>query len=205
MIMDRFFRDHLNKKPYNKPGEGYHYSDINYILLGFIIEKTTGKTLPQAIRERILEKANMKNTYFEYYEPAIAEGKRVDAFLGKINMTKKINTSYEWGGGGLVTTTKDLGIFIKLLFDNTFFNDSTTLKRMTDFEKVKNLGANYGLGMFSFNANEKTYYGHGGFYGSLLLYEPTDGITFSANITQAMPPYDTEKLVIELLNIIESD
>jgi D-alanyl-D-alanine carboxypeptidase len=205
MIMDRFFRYNLHKKPHNRPGEGYHYSDINYMLLGFIIEQTTGQTLPQAIRERILKRADMQHTYFEYYEPAITEGKRVDAFLGKINMTEKINTSYEWGGGGLVTTTKDLGAFIKLLFNNSFFHDSTTLKKMTDFEKVKNLGANYGLGMFSFEVNGKTYYGHGGFYGSLLLYEPIDGITFSANIAQAIPPYDTEKLVIDLLTIIDSE
>ncbi len=204
-IMDRFFRYHLHKKPHNKPGSGYHYSDINYMLLGFIIEQTTGKTLPQSIRERILEKAGMRNTYFEYYEPAVSEGKRVDAFLGKINITKKVNTSYEWGGGGLVSTTKDLGVFIQLLFENAFFKNSSTLKKMIDFEKVKSVGANYGLGVFSFEKKGKTFYGHGGFYGSLLLYEPTDGVTFSANISQASPPYDTEKLVTDLLTIIIGD
>lgn len=205
MIMERYYRYHLNKKVFNKPGKGYHYSDMNYMFLGFIIENITGKTLPQAIRERILDKIGMKNTYFEFYEPAITEGKRIDAFLGKINMTKKINTSYEWGGGGLVTTTKDLALFIQSLFNNTFFKNATTLKRMTDTEQVKKFGANYGYGLFSFNANEKTYYGHGGFYGSLLLYEPIYRITFSANISQATPPYNTEKLVAELLNVINSD
>ena len=205
MIMERYYRYHLNKKPLNKPGEGYHYSDMNYVFLGFIIENITGKTLPEAIRERILEKAGMKNTYFEYYEPAITEGKRIDAFLGKINMTKKINTSYEWGGGGLVTTSKDLAIFIQSLFDNKFFKQSATLKMMTDTDKVKKFGANYGYGLFSFNANGKTYYGHGGFYGSLLLYEPIDRVTFSANISQATPPYNTEELVVELLNVINGN
>lgn len=201
-IMDRFFKYNLHKKPHNKPGEGYHYSDINYMLLGFIIEQTTGKSLPQAIRERILEKANMQHTYFEYYEPAVTSGKRVDSYLGKINMTQKINTSYEWGGGGLVTTTKDLGVFIQMLFNNAFFDDGTTLNKMIDFEKTKALGANYGMGLFSFEVDGKLFYGHGGFYGSLLLHEPVDGITLSANIAQATPPYDTEQLVRKLLNII---
>lgn len=205
MIMKRYFRYKLNKKPLNVPGNGYHYSDINYMLLGFIIENITGKTLPQVIRERILEKSNMHNTYFEYYEPTISDGKRIDAFLGKINMTKDINTSYEWGGGGLVTTTKDLALFIQALFNNTFFKQQGTLKKMTDTEKVKKFGANYGYGMFSFNTNGKTYYGHGGFYGSLLLYEPIDKITFSANISQATPPYNTEKLVVDLLKIISGN
>jgi len=202
MIMERYYRYHLNERPLNKPGEGYHYSDMNYMFLGFIIENITGKTLPEAIRERILEKVGMKNTYFDYYEPAVTEGKRIDAFLGKINMTKKINTSYEWGGGGLVTTTEDLALFIQALFDNTFFKQSGTLKKMTDTDKVKKFNGNYGYGLFSFNANGKAFYGHGGFYGSLLLYEPTDRIAFSANISQATPPYNTGKLVLELLNII---
>lgn len=202
MIMERYYRYHLNKKPFNKPGEGYHYSDMNYMFLGFIIENSTGKSLPESIRERILEKVGMKYTYFEYYEPAVTEGKRIDAFLGKINMTKKINTSYEWGGGGLVTTTKDLAIFIQSLFDNAFFKQRSTLNKMIDTEKVKMFGADYGYGLFSFNANGMTYYGHGGFYGSLLLYEPINRITFSGNISQATPPFNTENLVINLLNII---
>jgi len=201
-IMDRFFRYNLHKKPHNKPGEGYHYSDINYMLLGFIIEQITDKSLPQAIRARILEEANMQQTYFEYYEPTITSGKRVDSYLGKINITQKVNTSYEWGGGGLVTTTKDLGIFIQLLFKNGFFNDNSTLSKMTDLEKVKALGANYGLGLFAYEVKGKLFYGHGGFYGSLLLYEPIDGITLSANIAQATPPYNSEQLVRKLLDII---
>lgn len=202
-VMDRFYKYNLNKKPHNIPGEGYHYSDINYMLLGFVIEKLTNTTLPEAIRERILEPANMKLTYFEYYEPIVTEGKRIDAFYGKINMTKKINTSYEWGGGGLVTTTKDLAVFIQLLFDNKFYQNSSTLEKMIDFTKVKSLGANYGLGLFSFDFNGKRFYGHGGFYGSLLLHEPSIGITLSANISQATPPYDTEHLVRKLLDVIK--
>lgn len=202
-IMNTFFKYKLNKKPFNIPGKGYHYSDINYMILGFIIESITHKTLPEAIRERILSKINMNKTYFDYYEPTISDGKRIDAFLGKINMTKNINTSYEWGGGGLVTTTSDLALFIEALFENKFFANPSTLNKMIDFSNTKLLNANYGLGLFKFDVNNGTYYGHGGFYGSLLLYNPVKKITFSANIAQANPPYNTENLVKALLNIIE--
>lgn len=205
MIMDRYYRYNLNYKPHNKPGSGYYYSDINYMLLGFIIEKLTGKTLPQCIRERILEPANLQHTYFDYYEPVISEGKRIDAFLGRINMTKNINTSYEWGGGGLVTTTHDLGVFIEDLFENRFYKDSATLQKMIDFSNTKALGANYGMGLFSVEVEGKKFYGHGGFYGSLLLYEPIEGIVFSGNISQATPPYNTEALVRSLLHIMVSE
>lgn len=204
-IMNRFYKYNLNEKPKNKPGLGYHYSDMNYMLLGFIIENITNQSLAQAIRERILEKTNMNDTYFEYYEPIRSNGKRVDAFLGKINMTKKINTSYEWGGGGLVTTTKDLGNFIKALFNNQYYKRDATLKKMIDFTNTKILNANYGLGLFSFEVNGHLYYGHGGFYGSALLYDPINKIVFSANISQATAPYDTGKLAAALLTIIEKE
>jgi D-alanyl-D-alanine carboxypeptidase len=205
MIINKFYKLKLNKKPFNKPGQGYHYSDINYMLLGFIIEQITEKSLAQAIRDRILVKLNMNDTYFEYYEPERGSGKRIDAFLNKINMTKKINTSYEWAGGGLVSTTKDMATFIESLFKLELFQRPETLTKMIDFSNTKKYGSSYGMGIYEYKLNGKVFYGHGGFYGSILAYDPIDKITFSANIGQANPPYDAGKLVEELMDIILSN
>lgn len=68
----------------------------------------------------------MNDTWFEYYELQHGIGKRIDSFLNGINMTKKINTSYEWGGNGLVSTTKDTGIFIEALFNLELFRNPAT-------------------------------------------------------------------------------
>jgi D-alanyl-D-alanine carboxypeptidase len=201
-IIGKFYKYNLNKKPFNKPGEGYHYSDINYMLLGFIIEQVTGKSLPQEIRARILENLNMGSTYFEYYEQEHGNGKRIDAFLNKINMTEKINRSYEWGGGGLVSTTKDMAIFIESLFNNKLFKHPETLAKMIDISNTEKFGAHYGMGIIRYDLNNKVFYGHGGFYGSILAYDPSDKVIFSANIGQANPPYDSGKLVNDLLGII---
>jgi len=204
MIIDRFYKYKLNRKPFNKPGEGYRYSDINYMLLGFIIEQVTGQSLPAAIRERILVPLKLNDTWFEYYEPPAGSGKRIDAFLNGINMTKKINTSYEWGGGGLVSTTSDMAAFIEALFKNELFKDRATLIKMTDYSATEKFGANYGMGIYKYDLNGKVFYGHGGFYGSILAYDPINKTTFSANIGQANPPYDAGKLVNALLNVIMS-
>jgi D-alanyl-D-alanine carboxypeptidase len=201
-IMDRYYQYKLNCKPFNKPGQGYHYSDINYMLLGFVVEEITGKSLPEAIRERILDKLGMQDTYFEFYEPERGHGKRIDSFLNRINMTQKINTSYEWGGGGIVSTTTDMAIFIEALFNMKLFRNPQTLSQMTDFSGTAKFGAHYGLGIYQYELNGKIFYGHGGFYGSILAYDPTEHITFSANIGQAVPPYDAGKLVESLMKII---
>jgi D-alanyl-D-alanine carboxypeptidase len=203
-IIARFYKYKLNKKPFNKPGEGYHYSDINYMLLGFIIEKITGKTLPEEIRERLLLPLAMNNTYFDYCEPSHGNGKRIDSFLNRINMTKKVNTSYEWGGGGIVSTTSDMAIFIEALFQNKLYKNAATLDKMIDLTATSKVGAHYGMGIYKYDLNGRVFYGHGGFYGSILAYDPADKVTLSANISQANPPYDTGKLISSLLDIILS-
>lgn len=204
MLMDKFYKYKLNEKFFSKPGEGYHYSDVNYMMLGFIIEKITNQSLPQAIRERILEPLKMENTYFEYYEPIHGNGKRADSYLNRINMTKNINTSYEWAGGGLVSTTKELGVFIEALFDLKLFKNEKTLEKMIDITATKKLDAHYGLGLYKYDFNGKTFYGHGGFYGSILAYNPADKITISANIGQAFAPFNTGELIQELVKIISN-
>ncbi len=202
LIMERYYRYRLNRKPFNKPGQGYHYSDINYMLLGFLAEKVTGESLPALIRERILDPLGMKDTYFEFYEPEHGEGKRIDAYLNGINMTQRINTSYEWGGGGIVSTTRDMAVFIEALFANKLYRNPQTLNLMTDMSETKKFGANYGMGIFRYELGGKSFYGHGGFYGSVLAYDPADRITFSGNIGQANPPYDAGKLVESIMNIL---
>lgn len=203
MLMERFYKYKLNEKYFKKPGEGYHYSDMNYMMLGFIIEKITHQSLQQAIRERILEPLKMTNTYFEYYESQHGNNKRADSYLNRINMTKDINTSYEWAGGGLVSTSKELGVFIEALFDLKLFKSQKTLNKMIDVTATKELGAHYGLGLYKYDYDGKIYFGHGGFYGSILAYNPADKIIISANIGQAFAPFDTGKLIMDLLKIIE--
>jgi hypothetical protein len=92
-IMDKFFAYKLNEKPHFKPGEGYYYSDTNYVLLGLIIEHITGDSLSDQIRQRVLEPLEMHDTYFEFYESETGSGKRLNSYEGRLNMTKHFSTS----------------------------------------------------------------------------------------------------------------
>jgi D-alanyl-D-alanine carboxypeptidase len=57
-----------------------------------------------------------------------AAEKNIDAYLNRLNLTEKVNTSYEWAGGGLVSTTSDLALFIEALFSNKVFKENQPLK-----------------------------------------------------------------------------
>ena len=77
-------------KPAARPGEGHHYSDTNYILLGMIVERVTGEPLKTHIARTILKPLGMGATYF--YS---------DVLLGKRTTPATVASGY-------IKLTKDL-------------------------------------------------------------------------------------------------
>ncbi len=201
-IYSRYFKYKLHLESTNPPGQGYHYSDMNYMLLGFIVEEITGKPLHETLRERIFNPLNLKDTYFEYFEEPCGTQKQIDAYYGFINLTRKINTSYEWAGGGVISTTKDLALFSQALFEGELFQKQETLEKMLDFHHTRPFGGRYGLGVFQYDLDGDIYYGHGGFYGSKMLYSPDTKTTIVLNIGQSEPPYSEGKLLREIAKLI---
>ncbi len=201
-LMAQYYSYHLNKKAHFVPDSGYYYSDVNFFLLGMIIEKITGQTLAQQIRKRIVEPLNMNNTWFEYYEPVPPDINLAHSFLGKMDVTEKLNTSYDWAGGGLVSTTADLAKFIQGLFSGQLFKKQETLNQMIAVKMQTSKSgktSGYGSGISQYNFNGDIYYGHAGFWGALVAYCPAKKITFCGNINQVKPQFDTHLFIEQLL------
>lgn len=129
-LMDRYYLYNLQHKAHSIPGDGFYYSDVNYFLLGLIIEKLSRQTLAKQFRSRIFDPLQMTDTYFEYYEPPRGNGKLAHSFLGKLDITKNFNTSYDWAGGGVVSTTRDLALFLTALFNGKLLGKKSTLEEM---------------------------------------------------------------------------
>jgi D-alanyl-D-alanine carboxypeptidase len=51
-------------EPFGKPGQGTWYGDVNYILLGLIVQKASGMPLKEYVRKNILKKLGMKSTVY---------------------------------------------------------------------------------------------------------------------------------------------
>ncbi len=198
-IIERFFAYGLNLRPHFTPGNGFYYSDVNYVLLGLVIEQLTGEPLPRVIRDRILAELGMADTYFEFYEPVRGNGKRLDSYYGPVNMTRFVNQSYEWAGGGLVSTTGDLARFLRALLAGRLFSQETTLPLMIDASANQAEGHAYARGTFCYAMGGDTFFGHGGFYGSLLMGSPKTGILLALHIAQARAPYTVQTLAESIL------
>jgi CubicO group peptidase (beta-lactamase class C family) len=92
------------------PGEDYLYSNSGYWLLGQIIERVTGKTLPQYAHEFIFAPLGMTNTFF-HDEPWRIVKNRVISYGGSEGSGYRITylTNFDKvGAGGLYTTLGDL-------------------------------------------------------------------------------------------------
>lgn len=170
--------------PQGEPGEVYRYSDSGYILLGEILERTTGKDFPGAAWELIDREAlDLRATWFESLEPE-PEGVfgRAHQFFGELD-TFSFDPSFDlWGGGGIVATVGDLAVFTRALFEGRVFDDPTTLETMlTTFDGLNapegageqwiEPGA-YRMGLWVVEVEGLTGYRHSGFWGTSATYFP---------------------------------
>lgn len=200
-IIQLYYQFHLNQTPHCKPNEAWHYSDINYVLLGLIIQQIDKITLAQSIRKRIIDPLQMENTFFEFYETPNKQASQINQYLGQTNFSN-INTSFDWAGGGLVSTNADLAIFIKALFNYKLINKSS-LDQMIDVKFTKTDELRYGLGVYEFHINNNVYYGHFGFYNTFIGYCPKTKTTLSYSISQATPSFNAYTFISQLLNYVD--
>lgn len=196
LLFQKYYDLKVNTLAKFKPGSSYAYTDVGYFLLGLCIEKISGKSLAKNYRNRIIEPLGLSNTYFEYYEEKTSNLELAHAYVNNLDATKHINTSFDWAGGGLVSNTENLAMFIKGLFNHKLFKKDNTLNQMIESNM-------YGYGISVFNFDGQIYYGHLGFWGSGVFYNPTIKTTICLSINQTEPPFNAMKLIKRIRKYIE--
>lgn len=165
-------------KPVGKPGEVFEYSDTGYVLLGAILEATTGKGLAAALRELDrFDALGLTQTWLETLEPPPADvHARAPQTYGGVALSTIDATSDLWGGGGLVSTTRDIEAFFRALFGGRVFSNPATLATMltrTNANAVDSPAATGALGIFKKEIEGTTCFYHEGFWGVLALHCPS--------------------------------
>lgn len=163
--------------PLFEPGERFHYSDVNFLLLGEILEHYTKKPFYSAVRDLLeFHKNGLHHTWWDLFEQAPDDLPPVASqFAISFNSySKTLHPSFDlYGGGGLVCTAKDLARFTKMLFEGQCFEKPETLALLTGrHAPTEEFETSYRLGVMSWNENGHTAYGHGGFWGSMVQYFP---------------------------------
>ena len=186
------------KAPF-EPGQGWDYSDTNYIVLGMIIEKVTGKRFFDEADRRLIKPLKLKDTIPQ-------EGPRMkgvvqgyagpnNPFGGKDAMIENgkfvINPQLEWTGGGYASTAQDLARWAKMMYEGKAF-DPSLVPQMLDGVVAPMLGreAKYGLGVIIRNTPAGVTYGHSGFfpgYTTDMLYFPDQKIAVAVQVNTSAP------------------
>ena len=202
-IVQLYYDYDLHKEAHFRPGEEFAYSDMNYVLLGLLIEQLEGQPLANVLRKRILAPLQLDYTYFEFYEKASDEPNLLHQWYDGQNMSE-VNTSFDWAGGGLVSNMKDLKTFIQALFNGELLQ-SATLERMIQIAPSSPHDDPYGLGLYATNFNGDLYFGHFGFYGSYMGYCPQKKQSLIYNVSQGNPSFYVKKLVERILLLIDKN
>lgn len=99
----------LNSHLKFSPGADYAYSNLGYILLGYIIERATDMPYELYLKESFFEPLNMNNTGFEYMDGSIlANSTGYSAINGKFAAATPLKTKVAYAAGGLVSSLPDL-------------------------------------------------------------------------------------------------
>lgn len=110
-----------SKKDRFKPDSKFEYSNINYILLGQIIEKVSGQSYTDYVQAHILDPLGMKNTYFGTRNPPAVM--RHGHFKGK-----EVEMPYTMAGpaGEIISTLDDMYRFIDGWYAGALFEKEAT-------------------------------------------------------------------------------
>ena len=196
-VINFFFATGIASASLSAPGESFHYSDTGYLLLALLVEVVSGQRLHEGLRESVLIPARMEDTYLAYREdPTLGPLRQPEAevYLGDMPvLASGASLSFDWGGGGLVSTLEDLARFFAALRQGRLFQDPSTLVAMTDWITPRGLKApriGVGLGLFRLRWNELECWGHAGAWGARVEYFPKHDLLFVGTTNQARTPSD---------------
>jgi len=186
--------------PVGKPGEKFSYSDDGYIILGRIVEKMTGMSLGPAVRSLLdFQSLGLKSTWWEIMESKPEQaGPMAHQYYSDFD-TSLWNPSLDlYGGGGLISDARDLGMFTRLLLKGKVLKTGAMLGQM-----VGSGTAGYRLGLIGFEFDGRLGWGHTGFWNTFVVHFPTLDLTVSGCILSHHAMRGTE-LVGEVLEIMEN-
>jgi D-alanyl-D-alanine carboxypeptidase len=205
-------------RPLFAPGKRFSYSNTNYILAGLVIERVTGRRLAGQLQQRIVGPLGLGDTELPVTKQTITgphvhgylprdKGWRVsDGPAGLVDVTK-MDPSWAWAAGAMVSTTADLARFYQALLGGRLLDPEQLQAMQTTVDASQQFGhgVRYGLGLTLLRPGCATeLWGHG---GALAGYRTTafstkDGdrqLVATTNLQPEPAPYAAQAAVDNLL------
>jgi CubicO group peptidase (beta-lactamase class C family) len=125
-----------------EPGSKFRYNNSGYFLLGVIVEKLTGRTYEDALRERILKPLNLTGTGYDLHKTILnRRAAAYDSTLDGYRNAPYLDMSIPYSAGSLYSTVEDLFTWTEALHEGRVVS-----KHSRDLMYKPNL-ENYGYGL----------------------------------------------------------
>lgn len=138
-----------------KPDSTADYSNSNYILLTFILEKALKAPYAELLEKYIAKPLGLKNTYLCGKIDPLANECRSYSYEDGWKVSTETDCSIPLGAGGIISTAGDLAKFSDALFHGK-------LLRKESLELMKTMREDFGLGLFELPFYDKSGFGHRG-------------------------------------------
>jgi D-alanyl-D-alanine carboxypeptidase len=158
-----------------QPGEDFLYCNTNTVLLGLVVEKVSGQTLPDYIRDHITNPLGMSHTSFpttNAFPKPHAQGYTVQDADNSETTATDWNPSWGWAAGAMISTLEDMHIWAPALATGKLLNPEMQAQRL---QTVTTPGMpaedGYGVGIFKVGG----WIGHNGSlpgYQTVSVYLP---------------------------------
>ena len=203
----------LAEKPIVPPGSRFIYSDTNFILLGEIVRRISGMSLPDFARQNIYVPLNMKDSGFQpgpsvlpRIAPTEIDSDTGAPLRGAVHDPRSRAMGGVAGHAGLFTTGDDLARYAEMFLDHgqlegvTVFNP-LTIKKFTepaspaDQPMIRALGWDIDS-TYSSNRGELFpigSFGHTGYTGTSLWIDPNTR-TYVVLLTNVVHPHGIKSL-----------
>lgn len=138
-----------------EPGTKSDYSNSNYILLSYILEKVYKKPFREIVKTKIIKPLGLKNTYLGGRINTADNESQSYRYITKWSRETETDMSIPMGAGAMVSNPTDLVLFIQSLFSHKIISE----KSLAQMTAITN---GYGMGIFNVPFYEHPGYGHTG-------------------------------------------
>jgi D-alanyl-D-alanine carboxypeptidase len=153
------------KKPLDfDPGTKWQYSNTNYVIAGLIVEKATGKSLLQFLRERVFKPLGMESVT-DTDQAKLPAGDPEGYFrfaLGPLRPAPKEGKGWMFAAGELAMTAEDLQKWNISVINRTLLKPASYKVLETEVLLNNGVGTNYALGLSVRNPGGHRELSHGG-------------------------------------------
>jgi CubicO group peptidase (beta-lactamase class C family) len=161
------------------PGEEWRYNNSAYIILGYIIEKTSGKTYEQFLEEDIFAPLGMNSSsygcQFEIIKNRAYGYQKTDKYIN----AEYLSLTQPYAAGSIMSTVNDLFIWNRAIRSNKLVKKETIELAFTNYKLNNGEKTNYGYGWELNEINGNPTIEHaGGIFGFVTnsIYLPDEDV-----------------------------